>query len=215
MVRTVLDGRKTQTRRVVKLPHQNPLGDWQPIAVGGEHGGRAKDGQTIPQQGAIWHTRTGDCLLSPYGAPGDRLWVRETCRAEELPGGLDGVRYEADNRFQPIDSTQEAADQWLKLNNYRHCATGKRGLIVPSIHMPRWASRILLEITEVRLERLQDCSESEAEAEGVDFLRHIPDVDETLTAKQLYECLWDRINGKRAWNANPWVWVVSFKWATA
>ncbi|MNP45600.1 hypothetical protein D3C76_1395390 [compost metagenome] len=77
--------------------------------------------------------------------------------------------------------------------------------------MPRWASRILLEITAVRVERLQDISEDQAEAEGVGFLRHVPDADETLTAAQLFECLWSSINGDESWTSNPWVWVVGFK----
>lgn len=78
MVRALLDGRKTQTRRAVKLPHNNPLGEWEPIVIGGPDGGRTAAGETLPLQGGIWHTRTGDSLMSPYGQPGDRLWVRET-----------------------------------------------------------------------------------------------------------------------------------------
>lgn len=81
----------------------------------------------------------------------------------------------------------------------------------PSIHMPRWASRILLEITAVRVELLQEISEGQAEAEGVGFLRHALDADETLTAAQLFECLWSSINGDKSWHGNPWVWVVEFK----
>jgi hypothetical protein len=80
--------------------------------------------------------------------------------------------------------------------------------------MPRWVSRILLEITHVRVERLQDISQEQSEAEGVGFLRAAPDFDETLTAKQLYEILWDHINGAGAWGGNPWVWVVEFKRVT-
>ncbi|KOG02182.1 Phage-related protein [Pseudomonas syringae pv. aceris] len=81
----------------------------------------------------------------------------------------------------------------------------------PSIHMPRWVSRILLEINDVRVERLQDISEGQAEAEGVNFLRSAPDLDETLTAAQLFDCLWSPINSADSWNANPWVWVIEFK----
>ena len=81
----------------------------------------------------------------------------------------------------------------------------------PSIHMPRVACRILLEITSVRVERLQDINDAQAEAEGIDFLRAAPDLDETLTAAQLFDCLWSSINGADSWAANPWVWVVEFK----
>lgn len=205
MVRALLDGRKTQTRRVVNLPHNNALGQWEPTTIGGLNGGRTKDGLTIPEQGAIWHTRTGDSLMCPYGAPGDRLWVRETCRAEELPDGLDGIRYAADKAFVAIRGSD--ADRWIQLNAYR----GKKGAVVPPIHMPRWASRIVLEITGVRVERLQSISEADAEAEGINFLRSVPDADETLDARGLFHCLWDGINGDGAWAANPWVWVVEFR----
>ncbi len=76
--------------------------------------------------------------------------------------------------------------------------------------MPRWASRIQLEITDVRVERLNNISNADAEAEGIDYLRHIPDADETLCASQLFEILWDSSYGLGPWNANPWVWVIEF-----
>lgn len=76
--------------------------------------------------------------------------------------------------------------------------------------MPKWANRIVLQIIDVRAERLQDISEEDAEAEGVDFMRHIPDADETLSARKLYEILWESINGKGSWDKNPFVWVVGF-----
>lgn len=131
----------------------------------------------------------------PYGEPGDRLWVRETwapdqCRADVFDPEPDRLAYAADFVGEPMR-------RWR-----------------PSIHMPRTACRLVLEITEVRVERLNDCSEADAEAEGIAFLREVPDVDETLTARQLYECLWDSINGARAWEKNPWVWVVEFRLAT-
>jgi hypothetical protein len=87
------------------------------------------------------------------------------------------------------------------------------GAQVPSIHMPRWVSRIELEMTGVRVERLQDISRADAEAEGVNFLRHVPDADETLTVQELYSVLWDNLNAARGygWDANPWVWVVEFR----
>ncbi|PBP92831.1 hypothetical protein CCL16_01315 [Pseudomonas syringae] len=89
------------------------------------------------------------------------------------------------------------------------CSMITPGKTRPSIHMPRWVSRILLEINDVRVERLQDISEGQAE--GVNFLRSAPDLDETLTAAQLFDCLWSSINSADSWNANPWVWVVEFK----
>lgn len=191
MVRAILECRKTQTRRVIKPVQPRDDGMWP--------AGR----DPVP-----------DCL---YGHPGDRLWVREACRAEELTAeaaiidefvncddepieGLDGVRYLADNHFEPIENTSEAADAWGELNAYR----GKRGATVPPIHMPRWASRITLEITDVRVQRVQDISEADALAEGCrSAIKH----------SAAFADIWDSINAKRGfgWNANPWVWALTFK----
>jgi hypothetical protein len=203
MVRALLDGSKTQTRRVVKLPHNNPLGQWEPTSIGGENGGRTAAGETVPLQGGIWHTRTGDSLMCPHGQPGDRLWVRESyrLRRESLNGApMDGV---PPNMF--CDSTR-----WFEADG---AAPELFGKLRPSIHMPRWASRITLEVTGVRVERLQDISEADAEAEGINFLRQVPDADETLTPRELYMCLWDGLKpaAGATWADNPWVWVVEFK----
>ena len=212
---------KTQTRRVVKLPHNNPLGQWEPTLIGGPDGGRTAAGETVPLQGGIWHTRTGECFSCPLGEPGDHLWVRETCRACELPDGLDGVRYLADDAFVPIGDTQEAAERWMDLNAYR----SQSGAVVPAIHMPRWASRITLEITDVCAERLQDISEMDAIAEGIEpFRTNDPDLqgmwrdyseDGMASGNPIgsYMTLWDSLNAARGygWDANPWVWVIEFK----
>jgi hypothetical protein len=130
MVRALLDGRKTQTRRVVKLPHNNPLGTWEPTTFGGPNGGRTADGETVPLQVTIWHTRTGDSLLCPYGQPGDRLWVRETWAQ---PTTLDPgpTVYRADYPASvPSGFENVPSDDAIKWR--------------PSIHMPRAASRITL-----------------------------------------------------------------------
>lgn len=126
MVRTTLDGSKTQTRRIVKLPHQNPLGVWEPSTMGGEHGGRTASGETVPLQATIWHTRTGDALMCPHGQPGDRLWVRETHRP--IFGqtcGLIAVDYRADPR-----------EKWERLGDAPDCLI-KGVRWTPSIHMRR------------------------------------------------------------------------------
>ena len=117
----------------------------------------------------------------PYGEPGENLWLRETFQWDGV--GTDVV-YRADFDDETAKSIVEGSgDRWR-----------------PSIYMPRWASRILLDVTDVRVERLQDISESDAMSEGVASL------DE-------FKCLWDAINGKRgySWDSNPWVWVVSFR----
>ena len=200
MVRAIVAGTKSQTRRIVKLPHQNPLGKWEPTTYGGPNGGRTKRGETIPEHAAIWHTRTGDCIGAPW-VVGDRLWVREAWRtvreADALPPrDLDAAYrfwYEADAPHQP------------GFGNLR-----------PGMFMPRFASRITLEITGVRVERLKDISEADALAEGIGrydngtFGLDDPAACMGSSAVVAYMRLWSHINGPGSWDANPWVWVVEF-----
>ena len=139
MIRALLAGTKTQTRRVVKPPHENPLGRWEAIPLGGPNGGRTWDGKTIPFQNAISHSRTGEVHCCPYGAPGDRLWVRETFIHE------------------PADYCWEASVSIPcrpATTVYRadHDGDTRGAGWKPSIHMPRSLSRITLEITAVRAE---------------------------------------------------------------
>lgn len=128
--------------------------------------------------------------------------MRETCQAIELDSGIDGVRYLADMEFRPIENSQEAADKWLVLNSYRN----QRNAIVGSIHMPRWASRITLEVTGVRVERLQDISAGDCVSEGIGE-KWWPESN----LKAQYRELWESINGAGSWDANPYVWVVEFR----
>lgn len=204
MVRAILAGTKTQTRRIVKLPPAPMhLGDWEPTTIGGEgcfqFGG---GGERIPvkEEVAIWHTRTGKCICCPHGVPGDRLWVRESFKLEtlledipagNLIGSKDPVLYVADDsvRGEPID-------------DFGRFRSGR--------FMPRWASRITLELTAVRVERLNDISETDAEAEGI--------TDEDALVGQIsnpyrtaYADLWESINGAGSWAKAPWVWVEEFK----
>ncbi|WQD84032.1 hypothetical protein U0036_05845 [Cupriavidus oxalaticus] len=207
MVRAILDGRKTQTRRVVKLPHNNPLGVWEPTTMGGENGGRTAAGETVPLQGAIWHTRTGECLCSPYGQPGDRLWVRETW-AQPVP-------------LDPGPTVYRADYPACVPPGYERIPTADEITWKPSIHMPRALCRLRLEVTGVRVERLNDCSEADAVAEGLHILpasgRYVVNPGEQYLGaadhdpRVVYADLWDRINGAGAWDANPWVWVVEFR----
>lgn len=222
MVRAILAGNKTQTRRVVKLPHTNPLGQWEPTTVGGP-GVRFSDGTPAPEQPAVWHTRTGDALLCPYGQPGDRLWVREAFR---LAASLD--------RLSPNDVGEKALDAgyntpWAPT---QFEADGRRagawhgfdtpprvttpGKLRPGIHMPRWACRLVLEITRVRVERLQAINHMDALAEGVGLNPSAADLTMTTPAGEslprvMFRALWEQINGAGAWDANPWVWVVEFR----
>ena len=199
MVRAILEGRKTVTRRAV-----NP----QP---------RLTDGSGFAWKGHLFGCGSDDRETAsnsskrccPHGKPGDRLWVRETTEADEqFSDAVVLSRYSADGA--PVLYTGCEDPEYNA--TVAHWDYPRRSR--PSIHMHRWASRILLEITDVRVERLQDISGEQAEAEGVNFLREAPDLDETLTAAQLFDCLWSSINGAASWAANPWVWVVEFKRVT-
>jgi hypothetical protein len=184
MVRALLSGTKTQTRRVVKpQPYADEQGNacWNGSNFGQD--GRGPLFRSLASPVPSSRTKRVHC---PYGAPGDRLWVRETwCSL------TTGFAYAAD----PI---------WSR-------APGERWR--PSIHMPRAASRITLEITGVRVERLQDISEPDAQAEGCALECMTPTGDDSGSAIHGpggYRALWESINGPGSWEANPWVWVVEF-----
>ena len=221
MVRAILDGRKTQTRRKMKVqPWPDAtveVGPYHPHIVD-RHGESHPGPVTF---GAIWDHQNivngGDAgLRCPYGASGDTFWVRETVWAESTSNG-DGVRYTADHDWRIIRNTQQASEAWCKLAQYggadaldNQSNIGRR---VPSIHMPRWASRITLRITDVRVERLQHISEDDARAEGCpyppEWAGRFMDRDET--AKMWFKSIWNQINGLGAWQANPWVWALTFE----
>lgn len=190
MVRAILSGRKKVTRRALKVqPHIDVSGNF---CVGG-----ANYGQDIYGKPVTKHFVSSHC---PYGQPGDRLWVREAWQDDAQVNAI------APRELSHGEPIQYPADGASRQNG---CSMITPGKTRPSIHMPRRVSRILLEINDVRGERLQDISEGQAE--GVNFLRSAPDLDETLTAAQLFDCLWSSINSADSWNANPWVWVVEFK----
>lgn len=165
MVRALLDGRKTMTRRIVKPQSRIVVHD---------------NGQALTDRG--WLPE----LDNPYGNVGDRLWVRETFDA---PPGSDNpgeVVYRADYDHREPQHTWQ-----------------------PSIFMPRWASRLTLEIESVRVERLQDISEADAHAEGVSIIG--PDGDHFEDYRDGFAWLWGKINGPGSWDKNPWVWAISFR----
>lgn len=207
MVRALLDGRKVQTRRVIKEPCNGVTTD-------------IEDGEAwITNQNDEWVPR-----VSPFGQPGDLLWVRETCRAHEDEPGLDCVRYAADHGFRPIEDTPEAADLFVQLASYGMKKSGQvECRTVPSIHMPRWASRLTLKIINVRVERLREISEADSEAEGISpydvsmldeeeiQLLDAPLTDSETPFKNGFALLWSSIYGSESWEANPWVWVIDFE----
>ncbi|MCA3413023.1 MAG: hypothetical protein INF84_00340 [Roseomonas sp.] len=223
MVRAILDGRKTQTRRIMKVqPWPDALvtvEHYHPTVID-RHGDMQPGKETF---GAHWDDGEYG-LKSPYGEPGDLLWVRETCWAESTFDG-DGVRYPADHVWRIIENTQEASEAWCKLARYGGDAAldnqTNTGMRVPPTHMPRWASRITLRITDIRVERLQDISEDDARAEGVTPATEPPTAAALMTAvgrgawfmphRGAFANIWNKINGPDAWDENPWVWAISFE----
>ncbi|AVR89052.1 hypothetical protein [Thauera aromatica] len=201
MVRAILEGRKTQTRRAVKITNRTP--------------GLAA---CLQPADPAWVRKKTAAELCPYGQPGDRLWVREAWAEGWTYGGarrcvfyratLDGLQGDAEtgiNHDPKLGASPPNIIRWR-----------------PSIHMPRWASRILLEVTTVRVERLQDISEADAIAEGILEQRSQTDAgwvdywpsedgEPFARASEAYRALWESINGPSSWTANPWVWVITFR----
>ena len=180
MVRAILEGRKTQTRRVVK-----------------------DSTFKATKQGRLMHEGEASAWC-PYGRPGDRLWVRETWAW--------GKRY-SENYALTLETIPKEKPEYAELW-YR--ADGEQINRVetwrPSIHMPRWASRINLEVTGIRVERLQGISEEDAIKEGA--LLSTPSINNSWGEgfdRACFRTLWESINGPGSWEANPWVWVVEFR----
>ncbi len=209
MVRAVLDGSKTQTRRIMKpQPKPSPRrpGDFQWPCNAFQSMVSVADTRA---PGA--HGMAGDAC--PHGAHGDQLWVRETFGyvspdEHQRPHSECNIEYRAD--LAP-DCTDRPGS-WP----VGECAGApERPRWRPSIHMPRAASRILLEIVSVRVERLNDCSDADARAEGTPGGHGvIPSYNYNATPSEHYSHLWESINGAGSWASNPWVWVIVFKRVT-
>ncbi|CAI1581632.1 MULTISPECIES: hypothetical protein [Serratia] len=196
MVCAILDGRKTQTRRVMK-PQPEPCdrgGHWWPSNT-------FKTMLHIEEQmqngAGGWGGLAGDAC--PFGAVGDRLWVRETFAAFDADWKHPG---------KPHDLKD---GPWPNVVYPASVAKIPDGTCRPSIHMPRWASRITLEITAVRVERLNDISHDDAKAEGCCYGRGGGVPDFTVTPADHFPTLWASIYGVDSWSANPWVWVIEFR----
>jgi hypothetical protein len=194
MVRAIQDGRKTQTRRVFKeakpswrlmTPEEWKAPTPNRPAIGGCP--QAKDGYPA----MFWTGTTGMSYPCPYGKPGDKLWVRESWAALKNW-----------DMYKPREIV-EGSEIYYQVDPPTHSA-GKLGKWRSSRFMPRWASRITLEITDIRVERVQDISEADALAEGV---------TSQVKHSAAFADLWDSLNAKRGygWEANPWVWVITFK----
>ncbi len=194
MVRAILDGRKTQTRRIMK-PQPEPCprgGHWWPSNAF-KTMLHVEDEMQNGKGG--WGGLVGDAC--PFGDVGDRIWVRETW-AEAGASAPDLKLYRA-NYPEHVPSI------------YENVPPAEEIRWTPSIHMPRWASRILLEITGVRVERLNSISDADAKAEGCCYGRGGGIPDFAVNPADHFPTLWASIYGEESWKANPWVWVIEFK----
>ncbi len=173
MVRAILGGDKTQTRRIVEEKFY---------------------GRAVAEELLAKHC--------PYGQPGDRIWVRETYRVHGKATDVATLVYRASVRNSWTEQTHRVPVEV--------CNKPVSEKWTPSIHMPRWASRILLEITDVRVERLHDMSEADAKAEGA-----TPATYKITPPEAVYRVgfgdIWRSIYGQDNWLSNPWVWVIEFK----
>ena len=234
MVRALLDGSKTQTRRILKVPSGADFFSFD----------EAVDMEGIHHGPAAWFVDQDDLgltpLFCPYGQPGDRLYVREN--GWERPERTAKMMIEGADTWEPYYYDADGIDHH-EVADFKEWGFKRR----PSIHMPRWASRITIEITDVRVEMLQDISGADARAEGCKAspfpgpwwqgyrdmgdgsLSHQQSIGETppdwmiepkrmrdhshldLSAIDAYRALWMRINGPGSWALNPWVWAVAFK----
>ncbi|MFY7349551.1 hypothetical protein ACOTXF_13730 [Enterobacter cloacae complex sp. IR53041] len=215
MVRAILDGRKTQTRRIMKI---QPSDGFHPTHNGYDLDLNAhwytpgvvdKNGYLQPAKKDVFGVADeNEGYTCPFGAVGDRIWVREAFQGPLVSEEFLEEYRAYPEKFENPEYCEYAADggprpEYCDLDdNLRH---GWR----PSIHMPRWASRLTLEITSVRVERLRDLSEDDAKSEGI-----TPPSGGVLPGWEYrinFRELWMSIYGSDNWEANPWVWVIEFK----
>lgn len=216
MTRAILDGRKTQTRRIMKVqPESYQLGLLL-ITDSTKHSDIGK--YHWAESNATGNHVRSKLFSCPFGAVGDRIWVRETFQGPLFDYDLMDSYCKDPTPFKKPEFCVYKADgvpapEFYDADDELHCCWR------PSIHMPRWASRILLEITNVRVERLNAISEEDARAEGIIDGGCLncgepepcgcanPEPDAT----DAFAYLWQSIYGQESWNANPWVWVIEFE----
>ncbi|WP_160288901.1 ASCH domain-containing protein [Pseudomonas knackmussii] len=225
MVRAILEGRKTVTRRPIKHQPDVPVTDAIPRRDY-PHGPATRDWYWRPQHGHLNGVPShGWDFKCPYGQPGDRLWVRESHAQVfevDIPEGRPvGPIGTAGSPARPDWKSRHVyrADGAMPNVQWHHVGDSQPVRWTPSIHMPRTACRILLEITSVRVERLQDISHEQAVAEGLQILpasaRYVISKGDQYfggashDALEVFSWLWNSTGGD--WDANPWVWVIEFK----
>ena len=215
MVRAILSGKKSQTRRVVKpQPEGDPDGFGAPTEVGNYHPTKVdRHGEEYPGDEAFgcWTPDGDQAWRCPYGAPGDRLWVRETW-AHDSPSGHpceDHLCGQPDHIYYKATETHP---EMFVVGAWRR-----------SIHMPRWASRLTLEVTDVRAERLQEITTHDCFAEGLECEQCGYTINDYVGYGDHHLCpipghiedqfrvLWDSLNKRTPWESNPWVWVITFE----
>lgn len=199
MVQAILAGNKTQTRRIVKP---------QPIVCDDARGGHYWPSNAVQSMvhvekelqdyDGIWRGLIDDC--NPFGGVGDRLWVRETFRLYDSD--------ECPHADFPCGCPRNDTPLYKASHD---CSDGEKWK--PSIHMPRKAARLFLEIINIRIERLNDITSEDAKAEGFDYSTHPSAIEMgyAIGAKTNFRVTWEQIYGQNEWNKNPWVWVVEFK----
>lgn len=218
MVRAILDGRKTQTRRIMKFQPEN-------AELGLR---RITDSSVAKEVGMYFWSLSDACGVKqrskvfscPFGEVGDRIWVRETFQGPLFDYDQKDEYSKDSSKFEKPEYCVYRADgkpapEFLDADDNLRCRWR------PSIHMPRWASRIVLEITDVRVERLASISQEDAAREGLIKLpasgRYCLNQGDQYfggashDAREVFSWLWESIYGEDSWKANPWVWVVEFK----
>lgn len=247
MVQAILDGRKTQTRRQLKpelqsliseLSYNDDHGENDPVDFGYEKHFAEDEKTILPEEWIVWLSdyKAEGCITlgqCPFGKIGDLLWVREAFLPDPECDSEHWNDEDSDHTYYSWDGCGGNPSELpiaLRRPDYciyrASCDYADEILWKPSIHMPRWASRLTLEITDIRVERLQDISEEDAQNEGIIRKRHVwSDPEYPLddvgylsysNAKRIHSCpifafkdLWNSIY--QNWDANPWVWVVEFK----
>ena len=224
MVRAILDGRKTQTRRIMKV---QPSDGFHPTHNGYDLDLNAhwytpgvvdKNGYLQPAKKEVFGVADeNEGYTCPFGAVGDRIWVRETFQGPLIPEDeLSEFLGANPDKFESPAYCEYASDGGPR-PEYVDADDNTRHGWRPAIHMPRWASRLTLEIIGVRVERLNSISQEDAQAEGMELTGWRPtysDPDsggEVWTPYDNFAQLWESIYGEESWKANPWVWVIEFK----
>nr|DAO68245.1 MAG TPA: ASCH domain protein [Bacteriophage sp.] len=226
MVKTILDGKKMMTRRVVKSDFIN---NYKHAHIIKQSSDKSREGKAYFYDKPVGGMVLSSQLVSnPYGKVGDHLWVRETwiqgyndplIESEGDDENAVSIIYKADGKEEYRSCSAETAENWGDFS-----ADSEMVGFKSPIHMPRWASRILLEITDIRVERLNDISEADCEKEGFRFYplsricfkpcstKH-PSGHGSNNYKSIFGEYWDTLNAKKGyqWSSNPWVWVIEFK----